>query len=211
MEEGMCLFVPCLYHPFHLTSTISTSFLWPTTVSGTEEKTLGQNLPGAAIHAGVLAAEKTTITEKARDESSIAACVYAHLSLSRGSLTERTITKGFDSSYAYEDSAQHSGYYHKNDYQDYGQDERHRPGGGGFNKKRLIPSEPSPHVIFLGLDPDFTEADVRFINCLSHGCLAHHGAQLQAYLTSQGCSIETVTIIRERTSGTCTLPSVYAH
>jgi len=29
-----------------------------------------------------------------------------------------------------------------------------------FVKKRLTPSEPSPHVIFLGLDPDFTEADV---------------------------------------------------
>lgn len=33
-------------------------------------------------------------------------------------------------------------------------------GGGAYAKKRLIPSEPSPHVIFLGLDPDFTEADV---------------------------------------------------
>jgi hypothetical protein len=29
-------------------------------------------------------------------------------------------------------------------------------------KKRLLPSEPSPHVIFLGLDTDFTEADVRW-------------------------------------------------
>ena len=28
-------------------------------------------------------------------------------------------------------------------------------------KKRQVPSEPSPHVIFLGLDTDFTEADVR--------------------------------------------------
>ncbi|KAL9714894.1 hypothetical protein Ac2012v2_001554 [Leucoagaricus gongylophorus] len=90
---------------------------------------------------------------------------------------------GFDPSYGYEDVSNSSGYYHKNDNQDYGQDDRHRGGGGGFNKKRLIPSEPSPHVIFLGLDPDFTEAD------------------LQAYLTSQSCSIETVTIIRDRTSG----------
>lgn len=32
---------------------------------------------------------------------------------------------------------------------------------GGHNKKRMVPSEPSPHVIFLGLEPDFTEADVR--------------------------------------------------
>jgi hypothetical protein len=78
--------------------------------------------------------------------------------------------QGFDSSYAYEDSAQGSTYHHKNEYQDYGQDERHRdrtgPGANsGFNKKRLIPSEPSPHVIFLGLDPDFTEADVRPVRC----------------------------------------------
>ncbi|KAK2460530.1 hypothetical protein APHAL10511_007000 [Amanita phalloides] len=72
-----------------------------------------------------------------------------------------------------------------NDHPDYGHDDRPRvPGGGGGFKKRLAPSEPSPHVIFLGLDPDFTEAD------------------LQAYLSSYGCSIETVTIIRERSSGT---------
>lgn len=32
--------------------------------------------------------------------------------------------------------------------------------GGAFAKKRLLPSDASPHVIFLGLDPDFTEADV---------------------------------------------------
>ncbi|KAJ7285587.1 hypothetical protein C8J57DRAFT_1285256 [Mycena rebaudengoi] len=64
------------------------------------------------------------------------------------------------------------------------QDDRFRGGAGGaFVKKRLQPSEPSPHVIFLGLDPDFTEAD------------------LQKYLLSNGCSIETVTIIRERSSG----------
>ncbi|KAK0210530.1 hypothetical protein DFS33DRAFT_1370964 [Desarmillaria ectypa] len=55
---------------------------------------------------------------------------------------------------------------------------------GGFPKKRLQPSDPSPHVIFLGLDTDFTEAD------------------LQAYLSSNGCSVETVTIIRDRSTGT---------
>ncbi|KXN87742.1 RNA-binding protein 5-A [Leucoagaricus sp. SymC.cos] len=94
---------------------------------------------------------------------------------------------GYDSSYGYDDGSNNAGFHHKSDYQDYGQDDRHRGGGSGFNKKRMIPSEPSPHVIFLGLDPDFTEAD------------------LQAYLTSQGCSIETVTIIRERTSITLCL------
>lgn len=41
---------------------------------------------------------------------------------------------------------------------DYAEERYH---GGGHNKKqRMVPSEPSPHVIFLGLDPDFTEADV---------------------------------------------------
>jgi RNA-binding protein 5/10 len=52
--------------------------------------------------------------------------------------------------------------------QDYGQEER--PQRPGFAiKKRLTPSEPSPHVIFLGLDPDFTEADVcRFFWSLLH-------------------------------------------
>ncbi|KAF8906058.1 hypothetical protein CPB84DRAFT_1814018 [Gymnopilus junonius] len=69
---------------------------------------------------------------------------------------------------------------------EYPNDDRSRPGQPAFPKKRLVPSEPSPHVIFLGLDPDFTEAD------------------LQAFLVSHHCSVETVTIIRERSSGTCT-------
>ncbi|KAJ3519902.1 hypothetical protein NM688_g9238 [Phlebia brevispora] len=53
-----------------------------------------------------------------------------------------------------------------------------------YGKKRQVPSEPSPHVIFLGLDPDFTEAD------------------LQAFLTNQNRTVETVTIIRDRSTGT---------
>ncbi|KAF8655855.1 hypothetical protein AX16_002938 [Volvariella volvacea WC 439] len=84
---------------------------------------------------------------------------------------------GYDNNNSYEDYSHGKGNYSN---QDFGDDRAQR--GGGF-KKRLTPSEPSPHVIFLGLDPDFTEAD------------------LQAYLTSNGCSIETVTIIRERSSG----------
>ena len=42
---------------------------------------------------------------------------------------------------------------------------RNAGAAGGFPKKRLLPSEPSPHVIFLGLDPDFTEADVCIHQC----------------------------------------------
>jgi RNA-binding protein 5/10 len=71
------------------------------------------------------------------------------------------------------------GYDSHNSYQDYG------VGGGGFHghKKRLVASDPSPHVIFLGLDIGFTESD------------------LHTFLTGQGCTVETVTIIRERSTG----------
>ncbi|KAF9562135.1 hypothetical protein CPC08DRAFT_742238 [Agrocybe pediades] len=90
-----------------------------------------------------------------------------------------------DGSHAYDDGDYRHTYARHNEWtQDSTQDDRSRGGAGGFPKKRLAPSEPSPHVIFLGLDPDFTEAD------------------LQAYLVSHGCSVETVTIIRERSSGT---------
>ncbi|KAL1689723.1 hypothetical protein GGG16DRAFT_103534 [Schizophyllum commune] len=50
----------------------------------------------------------------------------------------------------------------------YGDPKRRKFNGGACSflqdrgpaaKKRLVPSEPSPHVIFLGLDPDFNEAD----------------------------------------------------
>ena len=85
-------------------------------------------------------------------------------------------------------------------YQDYG------VSGGGFHahKKRLVASDPSPHVIFLGLDNAFTESDVRAV-AHHHPSqkLIIHGAQLHTFLTGQGCSIETVTIIRERSTGTC--------
>jgi RNA-binding protein 5/10 len=65
----------------------------------------------------------------------------------------------------------------------YPQDQLHDDRSQRGFKKRLVPSEPSPHVIFLGLDQDFTEAD------------------LQTYLSNNGCSIETVTIIRDRSTG----------
>ncbi|KAH9890700.1 hypothetical protein C8Q73DRAFT_705276 [Cubamyces lactineus] len=86
---------------------------------------------------------------------------------------------GYDATQGYDNS----GYDNRQSYdQGYYQDDRHSR-GGPHNKKRLVPSEPSPHVIFLGLDPDFTESD------------------MQAYLTSNSCSIESVTIIRDRTTG----------
>ncbi|TFY54898.1 hypothetical protein EVG20_g9523 [Dentipellis fragilis] len=91
------------------------------------------------------------------------------------------ILKGYETSQYWNDKVQdptHS--------QDYPSDEHPLRGpittagnNVGFHnsKKRLVPSEPSPHVIFLGLDQDFTEAD------------------LQAYLSEQGYSIETASSI----------------
>jgi RNA-binding protein 5/10 len=58
--------------------------------------------------------------------------------------------QGYDGQKAYDD---HDGGYSKRNDQGHG-------GGEGYIKKRLVPSEASPHVIFLGLDPDFTESDV---------------------------------------------------
>ncbi|KAI0373364.1 hypothetical protein BV20DRAFT_1042175 [Pilatotrama ljubarskyi] len=86
---------------------------------------------------------------------------------------------GYDASQGYDNSGYDG---RQSNEQGYYQDDRHSR-GGPHNKKRLVPSEPSPHVIFLGLDPDFTESD------------------MQAYLTSNSCSIESVTIIRDRTTG----------
>ncbi|KAI3610452.1 rna-directed rna polymerase 2 [Moniliophthora roreri] len=79
--------------------------------------------------------------------------------------------QAYDNSQSYEDSGYDMGYG-----QGHAQGFQYR--GPGGNKKPQRPSDPSPHVIFLGLDPDFTEAD------------------LQAFLSGHGCSIETVTIIR---------------
>jgi RNA-binding protein 5/10 len=68
------------------------------------------------------------------------------------------LPQGYDASQPYEETSYDTGYGQNDHGQDYSNDDRsqHR----GFSKKRLVPSEPSPHVIFLGLDPDFTEADV---------------------------------------------------
>ncbi|KAG6376046.1 hypothetical protein JVT61DRAFT_2014 [Boletus reticuloceps] len=95
---------------------------------------------------------------------------------------------GYDAP-SYDEATYESGYAqpnpsrHNDSAPDFANDDRHAK--GFHSKKRLVPSEPSSHVIFLGLDPDFSEAD------------------LQAYLSGNGCNIETVTIIRDRSTGTC--------
>jgi RNA-binding protein 5/10 len=60
---------------------------------------------------------------------------------------------GYDAGYGPHNQGRHTDYTpdHSND---------DRPGKGFQSKKRLVPSEASSHVIFLGLDPDFSEADV---------------------------------------------------
>jgi hypothetical protein len=60
------------------------------------------------------------------------------------------IMKAYDAARPYEEQAPDSNY-------GYGQGCHNEQ---DFKGKRLLPSEASPHVIFLGLDPDFTEADV---------------------------------------------------
>lgn len=71
--------------------------------------------------------------------------------------------KGYDVAQANEDTSYENGY--EGEY-DQSLDDRSQQ-RGGFAKKRLIPSQPSPHVIFLGLDPDFTEADVCRLSSLA--------------------------------------------
>ncbi|TDL27198.1 hypothetical protein BD410DRAFT_714561 [Rickenella mellea] len=92
------------------------------------------------------------------------------------------------SSYSEGNSSQYShGHgHHDFSFDDQSYDDRHHR---GQNRKRHIASEPSPHVIFLGLDTDFTEAD------------------LFNFLKGHGCVLETATIIRDRITGTCPFTS----
>ena len=76
--------------------------------------------------------------------------------------------QSYDASRSYEEQSSQSDSHARQydwSHQDRGQEDRSRGGTGAFGKKRLVPSEPSPHVIFLGLDPDFTEADVCRLPC----------------------------------------------
>ncbi len=68
-------------------------------------------------------------------------------------------------------------------------------------RRRTEPSEPSQHVIFLGLDPDATEADVGSVLPQRASLTFLMSAQLNAYLTSMGATLENVTIIRDRVTG----------
>ena len=127
---------------------------WPTTESGTKESkltTVGRPLPEVTIPATRIS------TATASAESTTMAYAPAFLYLVPYCLS--LLRQGYDASQGYDDS----GWDNRQSYDQggYWPEDRHQKGGGGMhNKKRLIPSEPSPHVIFLGLDPDFTESDV---------------------------------------------------
>jgi RNA-binding protein 5/10 len=84
-----------------------------------------------------------------------------------GAYLNLNLPQGYDASQQYDDA----GYGKGEHSQDHPSDDRSQQ--RGFNKKRLVPSEPSPHVIFLGLDPDFTEADVRLLSTTSRKCTHH--------------------------------------
>lgn len=83
--------------------------------------------------------------------------MLACVKFSMTSLLLSCFIQGYESSQAYAEGSYDTASYGRQS--DALQDQQ-RGAGGGFPKKRLQPSEPSPHVIFLGLDPDFTEADV---------------------------------------------------
>jgi hypothetical protein len=71
-----------------------------------------------------------------------------------------------------------------------------------WNKtKRIVASEPSEHVIFLGLDPDFMESDVRSTPTSGFFINATLLVQLLRFVQSFGNIPDSVTIIRERISG----------
>jgi hypothetical protein len=84
-----------------------------------------------------------------------------------GAYLNLNLLQGHDASQHYDDA----GYGKGEHSQDHPSDDRSQQ--RGFNKKRLVPSEPSPHVIFLGLDPDFTEADVRLLSTTSRKWTHH--------------------------------------
>lgn len=125
------------------------------TESGTEGKIIGSK---TIIRRGTTAPGEThvvgtTTAIQKGSEGSITTESVSLRNLFRPLLSSSFFLQGYDGQKVYDD---HGGGYSKRSDQGYG-------GGEGYNKKRLVPSEASPHVIFLGLDPDFTESDVSFV------------------------------------------------
>jgi len=70
----------------------------------------------------------------------------------------------------------------------------------GSKGKRMVASEASQHVIFLGLDPDYVESDVS-MQLLMKMDYAPTLSQMLQFLRSYDLVVENVTIIRDRTTG----------
>ena len=86
--------------------------------------------------------------------------VCRQLGVSSNMSFEQTILQGYDAPHNYDaDPPGHVNIWAQDDH------------ASGFQKKRQVPSQPSQHVIFLGLDPDFTEADVRRTTTLLYSVL----------------------------------------
>ena len=68
-------------------------------------------------------------------------------------------------------------------------------------RRKLVPSEASQHIIFLGLDTDFTEADV-CADVVEADNVSIAYLQLQSYLLGLGAVLNSVTVIRDRATGT---------
>ena len=111
-----------------------------------------------------LLAKNTTIMARERDANLTMVYVLSYSSWLPWGFLIQNGPKGYDTTRGFEDNTTYTDPNRQHDWsQDRGQEDRSR--GVGGPKKRLVPSEPSPHVIFLGLDPDFTEADVCRLPC----------------------------------------------
>ncbi|KAL1752936.1 hypothetical protein FB107DRAFT_292751 [Schizophyllum commune] len=110
----------------------------------------GKDSWGSASRPGVRPREEDYYGDPKRRKFNGGACSFLQDSQSQ-STYRPCPSQGYDNTPAYDESSYSMSM--STAPQDYG-----HPGGPAA-KKRLVPSEPSPHVIFLGLDPDFNEAD----------------------------------------------------
>uniref|UniRef100_D8PWB0 G-patch domain-containing protein n=1 Tax=Schizophyllum commune (strain H4-8 / FGSC 9210) TaxID=578458 RepID=D8PWB0_SCHCM len=110
----------------------------------------GKDAWGSAPRPGVRPREEDYYGDPKRRKFNGGACSFLQDSQSQ-STYRPCPSQGYDNTPAYDESSYSMSMSPAP--QDYG-----HPGGPAA-KKRLVPSEPSPHVIFLGLDPDFNEAD----------------------------------------------------
>jgi hypothetical protein len=124
---------------------------------------------GIMVVAGRMFARGTRITTTRGNVESI---TTGSVTFNIGICLKLNLLQGYDTSQAYDETTYDASYGQGEHSQDYLNDDRSQQ--RGFNKKRLVPSEPSPHVIFLGLDADFTEADVCRLPSVTLYKCAHH-------------------------------------